>query len=637
MQVAMAVAVVAGTGGHEAGAAVCFPYAGGVPGATGSGPPNWWSSSTMTGTETHTWREDPRWRGAFADAKSGLESFRVVVENTGGVQYLVMYWEVKSDGSGAGDKLYFGVWDDDSSTGNIFRLTRNAAAETSEAGVALDAGGASVADGAQIWGGAVSSGAVTWTAAAAGSALPPWMTDYTRADVDCATPPSTLCNTWAIRIRAKIDPAANAAAATPTGLKIRATTPRNFRFWYEIQDNTSVGVTKYSFPKSLDPADETGPSFPDPSGWQQAQLGTGTTCDGDILFSPADVYVGSTVGSTLLDLTSNRFHATPLNNDPGSPAAGINSSKLSARFRIANWGSAGFSSPEWKETCKWNGSGTNVTYMTRFDLGCDWTVPDPCAYQPVDAGCGPTAGTKNRHQCVLVDLGMANTGSSDQYTFSAQSVFRNMDFDVNSTLVREATIDIKGWGDMPDGSANRDVYLYVHTRNMPEKIAEKPLGDQSRQRFKDLRLPATGAIGTQDSARIQAAVQAGTLTFDQVEEIMPTYIVYVWHDTGRKLKTPAGDRKLLEAQAPFGLFLAHDGAIEGWKHELTVAGATLVGPNFYKVSPPNDSTFPVTITIKPLEPGGWWRLILILLGLLLFILVLYFLFRKRPPPPPPGP
>ena len=323
------------------------------------------------------------------------------------------------------------------------------------------------------------------------------------------------------------------------------------------------------------------------------------------------MYVGSTVGSTLLDLTNpNTFHATPLNNYPASPAIGINSSKFTAQFRIANWGSAGLTSPEWHTTCRWNGSGTNVTYNSRFDLKCDWTVPDPCAYEPADAGCGPTAGTKNPHQCVLVDLGMANTGSSDQYTFSAQSVFRNMNFDVNSTLVREATIDIKGLGAMPDGSANRDVYLYVHTRNLPAKIAdEPPARDKLQQRFKELRLPATGAIGTQDSARIQAAVKAGTLTVDQVEEIMPTYIVYVWHDTGRKLRTLAGNRKLLEAQPPFGLFLAHDGDIEGWKHELAVAGATLIGPNFYKLSPPNDSTFPVTITIQPVEPGvsrGFW-------------------------------
>src|SRR4029079_3652033 len=133
LQVALAMAVVVGTGGDDAVAAVWFPYAGGVPGATGSGPPDWWSAgATMTGSETHTWLEDPRWRGAFSDM-AGHEKFQVVGENTGGVEYLVMSWEVHSDATGAGDKLYFGVWDDASSKGNIFRLTRNAGTETSEA------------------------------------------------------------------------------------------------------------------------------------------------------------------------------------------------------------------------------------------------------------------------------------------------------------------------------------------------------------------------------------------------------------------------------------------------------------------------------------------------------------------------
>lgn len=648
MQVVLVVAAIARTAGHEAAAAVCFPYAGGVPGATGNGPPDWWSPmASLTGSETVSWRDDPRWRGAFSDMVMNNEKFRVVVENTGGVQYLVMYWEVKSDSTGAGDKLYFGVWDDVSATGNIYRLTRNTADETLE-----DAGGtAPSAFSGQIFGGKVVAGSVTWTAAPAGSALPAWLTDYTRVDVDCTIPPSGNCDIWAIRIRARIEPAANTADATPSGIKISDATPpaatRTFRFWYQIQDNTTVGTTPYSFPSGAATANETVPSFPDPSAWKPAQLGTSSSCDGDILFNSGNVYVNS-VGSTQLDLTSNTFHATPRNN---APATSISNSELTARFRIANWGSATFASPEWKETCTAGGSGTLVTYQKDFERSCTWPTLDPCAYQPANAGCGATAGTKDPHQCVLVDLGLGTT--TKHYTFSTQSVYRNMNFDVNSTLVRQATIDIKGLGPMPGGAANRDVFLYVHTHNLPGKIADEPpvpaAGDQGadhrinignilppRQRFKELDLPATGAIGTKESARIQAAVQAGKLTLEQVEQIMPTYIVYVWHDTGRTLTTAAGPSKILEAQPSFGLFLAHDGDLEGWKHQLTGAGAVLVGPNLYKFSPPNDSTFPVTITIEPIECTGlrcWlptW--IWIFLGLLLLLLILYFLFGKKQPP-----
>jgi len=636
-QVALAIAVVAGTA-DEAVAAVCFPYAGGVPGGIGNGPSAWWSAGvTLIGSETMTWREDPRWRGAFADMAKGMETFRVVVENTGGVQYLVMYWEVKSDATGAGDKLYFGVWDDDSSKGNVYRLTRDMANDTPTAGAGFDGGATPSAFTGQIFGGEVVSGSVVWTAAPTGSALPGWLTDYTRVDVDCGTPPSTDCYTWAIRIRARIDPTANTAAATPSGLKIRAAAPRTFRFWYEIQDNTTVGTTPYTFPSGLAVhADEAGPTFPNPIGWKQAQLGTGATCDGDIVFNSSDVFV-NTAGSTLLNLTTNNFNATPANN---APSTSISNSELTARFRIANWGSASSSSPEWKDTCIAGGSGASVVYPGDFARSCPWTVPDPCAYQPADAGCGPSAGTKNPHQCVLVDLGLA-ANATGQYTFSAQSVYQNMSFDVSSKLVRQATIDIKNLDPMPSGAANRDVFLYVHTRNMPANIAnEPPAGDQvppPRQRFKELQLPATGAIGTQDAARIQAAVQAGQLTLDQVEQIMPTYIVYVWHDTGRTLPTAAGPRKLLEAQPSFGLFLAHDGELEGWKHALTGAGAVLVGPNFYKFSPPNNSTFPVTISIESIECTGlrcvptWIWILVALLLLLLILYILYRLFRKKQP------
>jgi hypothetical protein len=248
---------------------------------------------------------------------------------------------------------------------------------------------------------------------------------------------------------------------------------------------------------------------------------------------------------------------------------------------------------------------------------------------------------------VLVDLGLPS-GSGDHFVFSRQSVYRNMNFDVNSTLVRKATIDIKGLGAMPGGATVRDVYLYVHTRNLPAKIEKEPPpppGDKPRtfhiapprERFKELELPAAGALGVKESARIQAALQAGRLTLDQVEQLMPTYIVYVWHDTGKTIQTEAGPSKLLEAQPSFGLFLAHDGELEGWKHELTAAGAVQIGPNLYRISPPNDSMFTVTATISPIEctgllcmlPSWLWIVIAIVL-----LIILYLLFRKKPAPPP---
>jgi hypothetical protein len=636
--VVLGIVIFASMAGHEAFAAFCFPYAGGLPGQNGSGPPVWWSATaTPTGSETDTFIEDPRWRGAFADIW-GNQRFRVLVENTGGTESLVMAWDLSGDPGSAGDILYFGVWDDTSSTGNIYQLTRrkNTTTPVPQGSTWTNSSTTTAFDG-RIYGGAVSGGTVTWTDL--GTALPTWLTNDARVDVDCS---SGICDIWAIRIRAKIDPSASTSAATPSGIKISTGTPRSFHFWYEIQDDLSANVAAVASFPNLAVANGSTLTFPPTSSWAQAQLGSSASCDGDILFTANDVYVNSP-GSTTLDLTSNVFHARPRNNVPSSTPPGISSSELTARFRIANWGSAGHNSPEWVQTCQWSGSGALVGYPDAFDLSCTWGGFEACPYQPAGS-CDGNAGTKDPHQCILVDLGMAQ-GATTHYTFSAQSVYKNMDFDVNSTLERHATIDTQGFGDMPDGSTDRDVYIYVHTRNMPENIADEPppppaTDDKSpdrlprllppRQRFKDLQLPEKGAIGTKESARIQAAVRSGRLTLHQVEQIMPTYIVYVWHDTGKVMKTPAGTKKLLEPQPSFGLFLAHDGSLDGWKHELAAAGAVQIGPNFYKVSAKNKSTFRTKITIAPVCSGPmcwpWWIWAVLVTALVLIVILV---FRKK--------
>ena len=208
--------------------------------------------------------------------------------------------------------------DDTSSTGNVYQLTRNTATATTDpAGAGF---GASAFSG-QIFGGAVMAGSVTWTAL--GSALPTWLTDNARVDVVSAAPSATPGPSASAP---RSDPMANTAAATPSGLKISTVTPRNFRFWYEIQDNLPGGTTLYSFPSGLAAANGAGPSFPNPSGWKQSQLDFSSSCDGDILFDSNDVYV-NTVGTKELDLTSNTFHATPENNVPGTTPPGISTSE----------------------------------------------------------------------------------------------------------------------------------------------------------------------------------------------------------------------------------------------------------------------------------------------------------------------
>ena len=223
-----------------------------------------------------------------------------------------------------------------------------------------------------------------------GTALPTWLTDNARVDVSSCSSP-TVCDTWVFRVRAYILPAASTSAATPTGIKISTGTPRTFHFWYEIQDDLSIGTSLYRFPTGLAAAETDRPRRPGSSGWKAAQLGYALSCDGDILFDSSDVYVNSS-GSTQLDFTSNTFYATPKNNIPSSS---ISNSNLTARFRIANWGSAGYLSPEWHEVCTASGSGALVTYPNDFNRSCTWTISGPL---PLQAGRRNGLGLDRGHQ-----------------------------------------------------------------------------------------------------------------------------------------------------------------------------------------------------------------------------------------------
>ena len=647
----------------SARAALCFPMAGAVSN-DGGGPPDWWSAGAEpVGDQTSSFLDDPRWHGAATDSQMEYERFRALVEEgPGGIKYLVMSWEVAADSNGPGDRLYFGFWDEtaDPPTGNVYRLTRNAAMETPVTGARYS----SDAFAARVFTATGAGGAVEWTGTSVATPpypLPAWLTNDTRVDVSCASPPNKDCDRWAIRLRAPIDPAADPNAATPSGIKLTGPT---FRFWYEIQDGGAIGTTIYSFPPGLPSAHELGGTppigFPDPTTWRQVQLGATASCEGDIQLASDNVWVNS-IGANQLDLINNAFHAQPLNNVPSSVRASLPNGALTARFRIANWGSATYSSPEWRETCTTVPAGGNIASGARFDLGCNWSGFDPCPYRPALAGCGGNAGTLDPHQGILVDLGLP-AGSADDFALSPRAVFRNMNFEAGSKVIRTATIDIKGLPPLPGGATTRDVYLYVQTRNLPEKWlagtddgrpAEMPSPshgptqpngrqasrpatsaiDPARARFRELELPTSVPIGTRQSARIQSAVQAGRMTYAQVEQLMPTYVVYVWHDTGRTIETDTGPSHLLEPQPFYGLFIAHDGTVEGWTHRFEAEGAVLIGPNLYRVSVPDNSTFTVTTTIEGIECTGPFCRIPLWFWMLLALVVSIVIFastRRRP-------
>src|SRR4051794_9827077 len=110
-RIAVALSLALAVAASRARAQICFPPADGVPGSPGA--PDWWSpGASPAGSTTSSFLDDPRWRGAIAHDVLEYERFRAVVETNGSSQFLILSWQVRADLNNAGDRLYFGLWDD---------------------------------------------------------------------------------------------------------------------------------------------------------------------------------------------------------------------------------------------------------------------------------------------------------------------------------------------------------------------------------------------------------------------------------------------------------------------------------------------------------------------------------------------
>lgn len=655
----------------------CLPVGNGVPGA--SGVPAWWGASTSIGVD------DPRWRGAAMFNHLGdAVRFQSVVDNSAADPYLVMSWQVKAD-SGADDVLYFGFYRDGgtpaTSDGNVFRITRKQATATPVGGVGSNSTTTELE--AFYW----NNGAATpaWSVASGLPTFPTWISDDVRIDVTCTGP---VCDTWAIRLRVKIVGAGQGDFASPStaaggGIEL----PTGFKFWYELKTDLTLGLASPSSslefnptvtaadPDLLDPdnfADESalgGPRFPATSKWFDVSLDTADpTCIKGINIKSGDIYVvnsvtGAAGGNQMSLLGANTFHARPTNNTGGAiPLAGA---AIRARFRIADWNTSSHASAIWREVpgcAAATGSGT-VANGTQFDLTCAMTPLTPaeqCEYAVPPAmspaHCAGVTPTRDDHQCILVDLSTA----ASQFYFSSVSTYRNHNFVGASEYRKKVRIDVNGLPPPAGGEPNRDVYVYIQTRNMPSKIEPAQVDPQAdpqdgqdgaaaapRDLLRRLKLPDNGRIDSAAASRVQAALAAGQITWGEVEQIMPSHVAYVWHDTGKTISLNGGTRKLLRPQGSFGYFVSHDGELTGWENELEGATVSKIAPNFYKVSVPTDGFVNAETVIRSLEPKAavdpdpvvdpsiptpppgtpWWAwLLVILIG----VLVIVFLLRNRP-------
>ena len=200
---------------------------------------------------------------------------------------------------------------------------------------------------------------------------------------------------------------------------------------------------------------------------------------------------------------------------------------LLARFRLAGWGAAPWSTTDpgkWKDMRKAKdgvcGAGTSPSCTPttiaaggkgaisfRWQLGddptlgaseyCQFGLTPPagqgvcqvcsCAGSatcdaPTDpgtqstrpgVGLWPCVSSNYHHQCMLVELSAPNGGVD----FEQQSSWNNMNFGQMSVMEREALIDARGLPVAP-GQKEQDIYLIAMPRVMPDKLATTSTGNE---------------------------------------------------------------------------------------------------------------------------------------------------------------
>ena len=426
-------------------------------------------------------------------------------------------------------------------------------------------------------------------------AVPSWTsiaTGQTRVWVTNGVAGCGSTDTWAVHMR------------VPTSSPVipGVTLGNDFRMFYEVRmflpDNTLL-TTPYKFPTgapSVTPLVSGAQNFnnSDAGGdWGDVHLSTGVSdpaCAGalGVSLDRYDVgtlnnYPGTTTPAPDLILYRtfnprpiNTFFVRPLNN----VGAAIPAQKIIARTRVANWGSVAASGP-WLDIP--GGVGANATHLlpipnsAKGEINFNWALTDA---DILTFATGPAASDK----CILVELSSASGPGDPPVVFLNDSVYRNMTFALASKYTKEAEINIKGLSTTAAIGPKRDVYLYVQTLNMPADIPKRPTTRQP-----------------QSPTAIAAAASSGKIDSEELDKLLPTYRVFVYHDTGQRMTIDGVTYPVLEPQPSFGYHMIHEGDIEGWKHSLQ--GAQQIAPNFYKIPVTNDGSAKVVTTIEAVEPG----------------------------------
>ncbi len=629
----------------------CVPRAVGVPHVTGAAP-LWWDANgngvldwpNTTGPAETNRFDDPRWNQAVGftygprSSSAADVDFRALFDASS----LYLSWEVKvdpllmNDGS---DNIWLGI-----SQAGVAPVVVNIILRTITAGspTAVQQDGSFYDIGYYVWNGA------SWVQPLTGA--PVWIRDHTRVWVGTRTG-----QTWAIQMEV---PRGVASAGLNLGTELNI-------WYEVVVGQPMNNLAWYAWPRSSTITPGFIPPFPQWGEVFLGAPPAGVTCRGEVALYNYNIgamsgpgHPASQIAFTDPMLGTNTvidtFYARPTNlrklGDPPIPASAV-----TARFYLADWGSVVDLAGIWREltppasppanAADIPSPGTAVGGTMRNDIEFTWQLND-CEredYLPTLYSMACAGRTKRQpHQCMLVEL-----SSASDLSFANKSVYRNMDFEHSSQLRRRADISVVGLTPIPDGRSTRTLYLYVETHNLlaragPPAVQAATLtvpiapdrnalpGDtifgparvELAHHPSIIKVPAGKTLVLQDSAivlspgadtivvpealesratAVRAALESGVLTSDQVDSLMPTYRVHLYHETGDTAIIAGVKHPIVEAQTSFGFWVDHKGALQGWRHRITGATLTQLAPNYYRLAVPNNGTAEVITMIEAVE------------------------------------
>ena len=402
----------------------------------------------------------------------------------------------------------------------------------------------------------------------------------------------------------------------------------DFAMWYEIfQEFPGSTLDTYTWPSSIDFVMTHVDTVPDPNGWLGFHLSSGSSdpecVSGGITIEPLDIGTMHADGSNVISKTlPNEFFARPTNLS-GDP---IETDRIYARFRLANWGTQPdkWDIPDaadelWKDIPGLSAVVQSPPPATIGDTE-SWDIRGTWSLTPAEQATFDGVQRWD-HQCILVEL-----SGVDVY-FLRSSVHRNMRFVPASTFKENAQINITGLPPFSEGNYERDVYLYVQTMNMPEKVKDnKQKIDQVSEKpdtTENANIKKEGGVRITDE-EIEKYIERSKA--EELALTEPTYIVRAFYDSGKKIKLNETEYTIIRPMTAYGYFIKHEGSLAGWKH--TLEGAEEIAPNFYKLSV--DSTAIVTTTITAVEcPVPLWLIILIIIILIIILVVIIIKIIKK--------